>query len=94
MTQTVVERYKRPLTAETVRKLEYSRLQAEKLIRREIKCPNCGYYLLEEYGTDHHVTRVKCRKCKFNEIIDTAMFRTLKKQTRYRISTKKNKPLR
>lgn len=94
MTQTVVERYKRPLPADVLRKLEISRLQAEKLIKREIRCPICGYYLLDVYGTEHNITRAKCKKCKFDEPIDTAMFRTLKKQARYRIPIKKNKPRR
>ena len=43
---------------------------------RTIRCPRCGFYLLDVYGYDHCVVRVKCRKCKFNEVIDTALFRT------------------
>lgn len=94
MMQTVVERYQKPLPVETVAKLDYSRRQAEKLVRREIKCPNCGFHLLEVYGTDHHITRVKCQKCKFNELIDTAMFRTIKKRGVCRIASRRKKPLR
>lgn len=59
-------------------KLVQSRTGAEQLLRREIKCPQCGFYLLDVYGKDHHYTRVKCRKCKFNEVIDTALFRTMR----------------
>lgn len=59
-------------------KLELSRRGAEKLVLREIRCPNCGFHLLDVYGTDHHYTRVKCRKCKFEDVIDTALFRTVK----------------
>ena len=70
MMQTVAERYQKPLPVEIVSKLEVSRRQAERLVKREIKCPNCGFHLLEVYGTDHHITRVKCQKCKFNELID------------------------
>lgn len=47
---------------------------------RSIKCPVCGHYLLDVYGHDHSYVRVKCRKCKFDEVIDTALFRTMKKQ--------------
>lgn len=84
MMQNVPERYQRELPVDTINKLELSRRQAEMLVRREIKCPNCGFYLLEVYGMDHHITRVKCRKCKFNELIDTAMFRTIKRSGIYR----------
>ena len=59
-------------------KLDQSRALAETMILREIKCPNCGFHLLYVYGREHVVTRVKCRKCKFNEPIDTALFRTIR----------------
>ena len=95
MIQTVAERYRRPLSSETILKLERSRRQAEKLVKREIKCPSCGFYLLEVYGTDHHITRVKCQKCKFNELIDTAMFRTIKKKGFYHLCRRsRRKPLK
>ncbi len=81
MNTALVERYNRP-SQEVIDKLEQSRAGAEQLARREIKCPSCGFYLLDVYGRDHHYTRVKCRKCKFNEVIDTALFRTVK-QSRY-----------
>ena len=41
-------------------------------------CPKCGFYLLDIYGHDHYLIRVKCRKCKFNDTIDTALFRTIR----------------
>lgn len=98
MIQTIAQRYKKQLPAETINKLELSRQQAETLVKRDIKCPNCGFYMLEVYGTDHHITRAKCQKCKFNELIDTAMFRTIRKTNKrgsYRTSTKtRKKPLR
>lgn len=78
MMQTVSPQYVTKLPPDTVKKLEYSRRRAEVLIKREIKCPVCGFHLLEVYGRDHHITRVKCQKCKFNEFIDTALFRTIK----------------
>lgn len=94
MMQTVAERYQKPLSVEIVSKLEASRRQAERLIKREIKCPNCGFHLLKVYGTDHHITRVKCQKCKFNELIDTAMFRTIKMRGVYRIISRSRQLLR
>ena len=52
---------------------------------RTIKCPNCGFYLLDVSGYDHYFVRVKCRKCKFDETIDTALFRTIKRRQRSRL---------
>ena len=44
---------------ELLNKLALSQLAAEELIKREIKCPVCGFYLMDVYGRDHHITRVK-----------------------------------
>jgi len=33
---------------------------------------------------DHYLVRVKCRKCKFDDTIDTALFRTMSRRGRYR----------
>ena len=63
-------------------KLAASRAGAETKRLRSIRCPNCGFYLLDVYGTDHYYIRVKCRKCKFDETIDTALFRTMKHRRR------------
>ena len=43
-----------------------------------IRCPRCGFYLLDVYGYNHYLVRVKCRKCKFNETIDTVRYRTVR----------------
>ena len=41
--------------------------------------------------TDHYYIRVKCRKCKFDETIDTALFRTIRhrrrKSMRWKLAT-------
>ena len=49
---------------------------------RTVRCPNCGFYLLDVCGKDHYYVRVKCRKCKFDEVIDTALFRTMGRRRR------------
>lgn len=77
-----------PMAMSIEDKLRYSRSAAEHLVKREIKCPCCGFYLLDVYGRDHFITSVKCRKCKFNEVIDTALFRTVKDR-RLRTSTRR-----
>ena len=46
---------------------------------RPVRCPSCHFPLLEVYGRKHYYIRVKCQKCKFSEIIDTAFFRTVKR---------------
>ena len=79
--QDVIERH---VTAgpELQDKLEQSRKLAEQQMARTIRCPSCGFYLLDVYGHGHYLIRVKCRKCKFDETIDTALFRTMKRRNR------------
>ena len=80
--QGVIERH---VTAgpDLQQKLEASRAGAEGEPLRTIRCPSCGFYLLDVYGHDHYYIRVKCRKCKFDDTIDTALFRTMKRHRRY-----------
>ena len=63
-------------------KLEASRAGAAGEPLRTIRCPSCGFYLLDVYGQGHYLVRVKCRKCKFDETIDTALFRTMRSNNR------------
>ena len=82
--QAVIERH---VTAgpELQRKLAMTQaaLQGEQL--RTIRCPSCGYYLLDVFGRSHDYVRVKCRKCKFDETIDTALFRTVNRRGQIRV---------
>lgn len=66
-------------------KLEMSKAGAQAQPIRTVKCPVCGFYLLDVSGRDHYYIRVKCRKCKFDEIIDTALFRTMKTNQKKRL---------
>ena len=66
-------------------KLAASRAGAEGHPLRTIRCPGCGFYLLEVFGHDHCYIRVKCRKCKFCDTIDTALFRTMRKNQAKRL---------
>ena len=61
-------------------------LLASTMQLRSIRCPICGFYLLDVYGHDHYLVRVKCRKCKFDQTIDTALFRTLQRKLRSQIN--------
>ena len=75
--QTVISRH---VTAgpDLEQKLAASRAGTDGVQLRTIRCPSCGFYLLDVYGKEHYYIRVKCRKCKFDETIDTALFRTLR----------------
>ena len=68
-------------------KLEASREAADALPIRTIRCPSCGFYLLDVYGQNHYYIRVKCRKCKFDETIDTALFRTMDSSQQKRLQS-------
>ena len=71
---------RRIMSAEVQDKLDQSKLLTEHLEVRVIQCPVCGYRLIDVFGYDHYLVRVKCRKCKFEEVIDTAYFRTMQKK--------------
>ncbi len=62
--------------AEVREKLARAAEEASRRELRTVRCPCCGFRLLDVYGRDHCYLRVKCRKCKFGETIDTALFRT------------------
>ncbi len=73
----IIERHINP-SPDLQSKLEQSKRAAESQELRTIRCPRCGFYMLDVYGYEHYLVRVKCRKCKFDETIDTALFRTMK----------------
>lgn len=63
---------------ELKKKLFISRAYSNDKPERKIKCPQCGYFLCKAYGTEHYCVSVMCNKCKFKEVIDLALFRTMK----------------
>ncbi|MBQ6116341.1 MAG: hypothetical protein IJL08_03345 [Oscillospiraceae bacterium] len=75
--QRIIE-WRTPAGSELKQKLAKSRSAVQHRQPRTIRCPSCGFYLLDIYGREHCYIRVKCRKCKFDETIDTALFRTVK----------------
>ena len=70
---------------ETEQKLRRSKDAARLLGKRTILCPVCGFRLLDVYGSGHYLIEVKCRKCKFRDTIDTALFRTVRHGKRNRL---------
>jgi len=81
--RTTTGRHKAP-GQELEKKLAASRAGTRGELLRAVRCPVCGFYLLDVYGHDHYYIRVKCRKCKFDETIDTALFRTVRQRRRTR----------
>lgn len=90
--QAVIERH---VTAgpELKEKLAASRAGTVGVQLRTIRCPSCGFYLLDVYGREHYYIRVKCRKCKFDETIDTALFRTIHRSRDRRIARAKERDM-
>ena len=74
--QAVIERYTNT-HPDLQHKLEHSRKLAEARQLRTIRCPRCGFYMLDVYGFDHYLVRVKCRKCKLEEPLNLAYFRRI-----------------
>ena len=70
--------YRNTMREETAFKLEESKKAAEDLVLRNIRCPSCGFHLLNVYGKGHYLLQIKCQKCKFSDVIDTALFRTVR----------------
>lgn len=70
--------YSNTMGEETAFKLEESKKAAEDLALRNIRCPSCGFHLLNVYGRGHYLLQIKCQKCKFSDVIDTALFRTIR----------------
>ena len=80
----VIERHLRT-KPDVQERLAASRAGAETMVLRTIRCPCCGFHLLNVYGQDHYYIQVKCQKCKFSDTIDTALFRTMGKRQETRL---------
>lgn len=65
-------------SAEVLKKMLRSKQEAEKLPKRIIRCPICGFKLEETYGYGASYVQVKCRKCKFEQPLNLAYFRRIK----------------
>lgn len=65
-------------SAEVMQKILKSKKEVEKLPKRTIRCPICGFKLEEAYGYGASYVQVKCRKCKFEQPLNLAYFRRIK----------------
>ena len=73
----------KPLSPDVIKRLELSRLEAEKVRTREMRCPICGFLVRIIPVTQTDIVFVKCRKCKFEGALSPAYFRRMKRLTAY-----------
>lgn len=71
-------RYPAP-SDEVLRKLELSRMEAEQLETRDMKCPICGFRVRTIPVSQTDMVFVKCQKCKFEGPLSPAYFRRMKR---------------
>ena len=76
-TPTCNPRYNTP-SPDVLRKLELSRLEAENIETREMRCPICGFLVRIIPVTQTDIVFVKCRKCKFDGALSPAYFRRIR----------------
>ena len=81
-------------SAEVLKKILRSKQEAEKLPKRTIRCPICGFKLEETYGYGASYVQVKCRKCKFEEPLNLAYFRRIRGFRRYKNTAQRIKKKR
>lgn len=56
-------------------KAELSRKEAESLIDRDLKCPECGYKADTVFSDCTGHLTIRCRKCKTVSVLNLAYFR-------------------
>ena len=63
------------VNAQMRRKAELSRKEAENLIERDLKCPECGYKVGTVFSDCTGHLTIRCRKCKTVSVLNLAYFR-------------------
>lgn len=66
-------------SAEVQRKLRLSRLEAENIVTRDIRCPVCDFPVARIPASQKEIVFVKCHKCKFIGPLSPAHFRRLRR---------------
>lgn len=74
-------RYPAPEKA-VVDKILRSRCEVENMREQELRCPICHFRIAGVYGDRSGHIRVKCRKCKFEGVLNLAYFRRMKRYYR------------
>ena len=73
---------KRPIPPDVRRKLLQSRIEADELSQREIRCPHCGFLIQKVYSDATGHLSIKCQKCKSVSVLNLAYFRKAKLRKR------------
>ena len=71
-------RVAKPLPEETTSKLLRSRIEAQTLKERDLRCPLCGFKVFTVYSDIQGHLQIKCPKCKENAVLNIAYFRRIK----------------
>lgn len=72
-------------TSEEMRmKAELSRKEAENLVERELRCPECGYKAGTVFSDCTGHLTIRCRKCKTVSVLNLAYFRRHKRMYPHR----------
>lgn len=69
------EQYNPRIRKKLMMSLDYAKGKQERVVR----CPICGHQIERVCGVDHCVAHVLCRACGFNEYIDYALFKRVRK---------------
>lgn len=74
------------VSEETRRKAELSRKEAESLVERDLKCPECGYKAGTVFSDCTGHLTIRCRKCNTVSVLNLAYFRRHRRRS-YRNTT-------
>ena len=74
------------VSEETRRKAELSRKEAESLVERDLKCPECGYKAGTVFSDCTGHLTIRCRKCKTVSVLNLAYLRRHRRRS-YRNTT-------
>lgn len=71
-------RYPTP-SDDVLRMLRQSRMEADQIETRDMKCPICGFRVRTIPVSQTDIVFVKCQKCKFDGPLNPAYFRRTKR---------------
>ncbi len=74
---------------EARRKAELSRKEAESLIERELRCPECGFKAGSVFSDCMGHLTIRCRKCKTVSVLNLAYFRRHRRRRRMYLPRRK-----
>ena len=79
------------ISAEIQALLDKSKESVGGRTERKVRCPQCGYVLFAAFGHSDIPVMVRCKKCKFEGILNLGMFRTVGRKYRKPSKTAENR---